>query len=149
MTTKPFIPAVPLDLEPARNCGEDHIDKAIAWLAGDIPASLWADARVRICDVLEDVRQRAEAEPQVWTVYHVTNVSTGAAVEAGHVEAGSYDTAVERAKEAGLLPLYQTFRITQATCECYMSCDSCSHSGDWHTHEGEPCPVHPDAVMVG
>lgn len=149
MTTKPFTPPVPLDLEPARNVGEDHIDQAIAWIAGDIPANLWADARARIYDVLENVRERAQAEPQTWTVWHITNTTTGAATEAGHVEAGSYDTAVREAKEAGLLPLHQSFRITQATCECYLECGSCSHSGEWHTHEDEPCPVHPDATMVG
>jgi hypothetical protein len=34
-------------------------------------------------------------------------------------------------------------------CTCYHTCDSDSHSGHWHQHEGEPCPIHPDAPMVG
>lgn len=34
-------------------------------------------------------------------------------------------------------------------CECYLECGADSHSGRWHTHEGEPCLVHPEATMVG
>jgi hypothetical protein len=34
-----------------------------------------------------------------------------------------------------------------AGCTCYQFCDEtgCSLSGQWHTHPGEPCPVHPNA----
>lgn len=148
MTTKPFIPAAPHNLEPTQNVGQDHIDKAIGWIAGDIPSKLWAEARARILDVLEDVREKA-TEPIVWTVYIVTNVSTGAARVAGHVTAIDHDAATEIACAQGLIRDFQTFRITQADCECYHSCGSCSHDGEWHTHEGEHCPVHPDAMMVG
>jgi hypothetical protein len=35
--------------------------------------------------------------------------------------------------------------LSFADCECYHDCRSCSQSGDWHVHAGEPCPVHPDA----
>jgi hypothetical protein len=39
-------------------------------------------------------------------------------------------------------------------CACVQYCDqdpatSCSHSGEWHQHEQEPCPVHPSALMTG
>jgi len=34
-------------------------------------------------------------------------------------------------------------------CTCYYSCGNDSHSGNWHQHEDDPCPVHPDAPMVG
>jgi hypothetical protein len=34
-------------------------------------------------------------------------------------------------------------------CTCYLDCREDSHSGRWHQHEGEPCPVHPDAPVVG
>jgi hypothetical protein len=30
-------------------------------------------------------------------------------------------------------------------CWCYRTCRACSHSGTWHVHPGERCPVHPDA----
>ena len=39
--------------------------------------------------------------------------------------------------------------IEQDICACYFECRKDSHSGRWHQHEEEPCPVHPDAVMVG
>jgi len=34
-------------------------------------------------------------------------------------------------------------------CTCYHDCRKDSHSGSWHQHEDEPCPVHPDAQVVG
>ena len=34
-------------------------------------------------------------------------------------------------------------------CACYKDCRQDSHTGDWHTHEGEPCATHPEATMVG
>lgn len=34
-------------------------------------------------------------------------------------------------------------------CTCHHTCGKDSHSGDWHQHENDPCPVHPDAPMVG
>lgn len=37
----------------------------------------------------------------------------------------------------------------KALCECYLECEADSDSGRWHTHEDEPCLVHPDAPMVG
>ncbi len=37
----------------------------------------------------------------------------------------------------------------EAICECYLECKADSHSGIWHTHENEPCPVHHEATMVG
>lgn len=47
----------------------------------------------------------------------------------------------------------RVLRDDASTCECYHTCGEdgagCSHSGDWHVHEGEPCPVHPDATVVG
>ena len=30
-------------------------------------------------------------------------------------------------------------------CECYHDCRDCSLTGGWHVHQGEPCPIHPDA----
>jgi len=36
-----------------------------------------------------------------------------------------------------------------ADCTCYFDCRADSNSGAWHQHEDEPCPVHPDAPMVG
>jgi hypothetical protein len=36
-----------------------------------------------------------------------------------------------------------------ADCSCFMDCGSDSHSGTWHQHEGDPCPVHPNAPTVG
>lgn len=36
-----------------------------------------------------------------------------------------------------------------ADCTCHVDCNADSHSGAWHQHEDEPCPVHPDALMVG
>jgi hypothetical protein len=57
---KPFIPQPPVELERGRSIGEHHIDLAIGCEAGELSAELWAEARVRICDVLEDVRERSE-----------------------------------------------------------------------------------------
>ena len=34
-------------------------------------------------------------------------------------------------------------------CTCHKDCHADSHSGNWHQHEDEPCPAHPDAPMVG
>lgn len=34
-------------------------------------------------------------------------------------------------------------------CTCHLYCGNDSHSGQWHTHEGDPCPIHKDAPMVG
>lgn len=34
-------------------------------------------------------------------------------------------------------------------CTCHHTCSADSHSGRWHQHEDEPCPVHPAAPMVG
>ena len=34
-------------------------------------------------------------------------------------------------------------------CTCYHTCGEDSHSGHWHQHEDDPCPVHLDAPMVG
>lgn len=36
------------------------------------------------------------------------------------------------------------------TCECRHTCaedprTACGLSGDWHVHQGDRCPVHPDA----
>lgn len=42
-----------------------------------------------------------------------------------------------------------TMVAKDAECTCYHDCGKDSHSGDWHQHESEPCPVHPDATMVG
>ena len=94
---------------------------------------------------------------KIYTVEHVLNVTTGASRVVGQVVAPDHEQATERAVEQGLIPFFQTYRLRLredtsgdlGACECYHSCGSCSHSGDWHTHEGEPCPVHPDAVMVG
>ena len=33
-------------------------------------------------------------------------------------------------------------------CACYRDCGADSASGTWHTHEGEPCPMHPSARRV-
>lgn len=38
---------------------------------------------------------------------------------------------------------------TQNDCTCYHTCGDDSHSGHWHQHEDEPCPIHVDAPMVG
>lgn len=35
-------------------------------------------------------------------------------------------------------------------CTCHLYCGDDSHSGkEWHTHEGDPCPLHPNAPVVG
>lgn len=34
-------------------------------------------------------------------------------------------------------------------CTCHHDCGQDSHSGDWHQHEDELCPVHPEAPVVG
>lgn len=35
-------------------------------------------------------------------------------------------------------------------CTCHLYCGNDSHSGrEWHTHEGDPCPLHPNAPMIG
>lgn len=34
-------------------------------------------------------------------------------------------------------------------CTCHLYCGNDSHSGTWHTHEGDPCPIHKDAPVVG
>jgi hypothetical protein len=39
--------------------------------------------------------------------------------------------------------------IAATECTCHYDCGEDSHSGGWHQHEGEPCPVHPYAAMVG
>lgn len=39
--------------------------------------------------------------------------------------------------------------LTVADCTCYLDCNSDSYSGSWHQHESDPCPLHPDARMVG
>ncbi len=38
---------------------------------------------------------------------------------------------------------------SSADCTCYHTCRSDSRSGTWHQHENEPCPIHPNAPMVG
>jgi hypothetical protein len=39
--------------------------------------------------------------------------------------------------------------VNAADCTCYHNCEQDSHSGAWHQHEDEPCPVHLDAETVG
>jgi len=39
--------------------------------------------------------------------------------------------------------------VASEMCACYKDCRQDSHSGDWHTHEGQPCSTHPQATMVG
>ncbi len=36
-----------------------------------------------------------------------------------------------------------------SNCTCHHTCEQDSHSGDWHQHEDDPCPVHPSAPIVG
>jgi hypothetical protein len=36
-----------------------------------------------------------------------------------------------------------------AACTCHHDCGEDTLSGTWHQHETEPCPVHPDAPVVG
>jgi hypothetical protein len=40
-------------------------------------------------------------------------------------------------------------RKGHADCECYYDCRADSHTGRWHQHEDDPCPVHPDVEVVG
>lgn len=37
---------------------------------------------------------------------------------------------------------------SNADCTCYLGCEDDSLSGQWHQHEDDPCPAHPDAPMV-
>jgi hypothetical protein len=33
-------------------------------------------------------------------------------------------------------------------CLCVKSCEpDCPHSGEWHTHDDEPCPLHPEILV--
>lgn len=38
-------------------------------------------------------------------------------------------------------------------CTCVEFCNQgrhpCSHSGELHQHEDDPCPVHPDRAVIG
>jgi len=36
-----------------------------------------------------------------------------------------------------------------ADCACYYNCGEDSRSQTWHQHPDDPCPVHPDAPMIG
>lgn len=36
-----------------------------------------------------------------------------------------------------------------ADCTCHKDCGRDSHSGEWHQHEDDPCPVHPNTPTVG
>lgn len=40
-------------------------------------------------------------------------------------------------------------RLEADTCACFYDCREDSHSGEWHQHESDPCPVHPTARTVG
>ena len=40
-------------------------------------------------------------------------------------------------------------QVDWTDCTCHHDCEKDSHTGEWHQHEDEPCPVHPDAPMVG
>jgi len=55
------------------------------------------------------------------------------------------DRVFDKHLAGGTVPLAATF----ADCTCYKDCGKDSVSGDWHQHEDDPCPVHPDAPMVG
>lgn len=67
-------------------------------------------------------------------------------------------------RDGGLWRRLNTFGQTAGTeqrerepvgvCECRHTCnedgEGCSHSGEWHQHEGDdPCPVHPEVLVVG
>lgn len=39
--------------------------------------------------------------------------------------------------------------IDFSRCECHLDCHNCSHSGDeFHLHNDEACPIHPNAPVV-
>lgn len=69
------------------------------------------------------------------------------------------DEAIRLLEKAGALCAAEIDRLLRkkasgprplgADCTCYYACGADSHSGGWHQHEGEPCPDHPDAPMVG
>lgn len=40
-------------------------------------------------------------------------------------------------------------RLQSYHCTCHFECGQDSASGHWHQHEDEPCPVHPDAEVIG
>ena len=50
---------------------------------------------------------------------------------------------------AGPLPAVKRTPRPGEDCTCYKDCGDDSASGDWHQHEDDPCPEHPDAPMVG
>jgi hypothetical protein len=40
-------------------------------------------------------------------------------------------------------------RLLASLCTCHLDCHQDSHSGTWHQHEDDPCPVPPDYRVVG
>lgn len=109
----------------------------------DPHAGLW------LVNVEDDADRRCISERAMGATFHEVrcvncgqNVSThreGRLPEDCHgfVELGGHVSAT-----AGAL-------IAATDCTCHHTCGKDSHSGDWHQHEADPCPVHPDAVMVG
>lgn len=63
-----------------------------------------------------------------------------------------------RAEQLNATGYPRRFRVCEDTdqtipddkdCTCYLDCREDSHSRRWHQHEGEECPVHVCAPMVG
>lgn len=46
-------------------------------------------------------------------------------------------------------PSPQKSDLDVGDCTCHLYCGNDSHSGTWHTHEADPCPLHRDAPMIG
>jgi hypothetical protein len=61
------------------------------------------------------------------------------------VDAGAEDTPLRIYLNDGRVYEQGIQLCPPAACDCYYDCRSCSLSGDWHVHPGEPCSVHPDA----
>ena len=59
---------------------------------------------------------------------------------------------VTTAQKAGIRWAGRRFRVEgpdPSDCTCYYGCGDDSLSETWHQHEDDPCPVHPNAPMVG
>jgi hypothetical protein len=52
-------------------------------------------------------------------------------------------------KYFGFTPPSEDEKLNVGDCTCHLYCGNDSHSGTWHTHEGDPCPLHPHAPVVG
>lgn len=99
-------------------------------------------------DIHRDLRARYPREPGMWWELDEGD-RTGWVYGGDSRVLARLEHAVMWRGRGALPPDAPSSLRAAVECLCYRDCGQDSLSGRWHQHEGEPCPVHPDAPEVG